>query len=420
MNKDNNNHKYIRVGTQYFRVVKQPSITGDSRIVLIPWNKDTIRMDFESNYIYDIPKYIGFTCIPSHLNYQKEINDFYKSYHELDYAPVKSYVSKKEIEYSLNFINHIFKEHFDLGLDYLKLLYEKPTQTLPILCLVSKQRSTGKTTFFKWLREIFSFNMTYIKSDAFKSQFNADYQGKLLVAVDEVFFDKAEFTERLKMLSTTDKDKLESKGHDRIEVDFFAKFILCSNRETSFINIDKEEIRFWVRKIQPFGGNKEDVNYLTKLKSEIPYFLRFLLQRDLSSRNESRMWFSPSSIKTEALDKLIHISKDSVEKDIVYALYEVFICLDDSIENLDATPLDINNMIKAISNKRVYHDIKDIRKILKEKWGLPNKNNSNSYVAYEISSIGNTIAVDKKGRYFTISRKFIADLYTYFDENDDS
>lgn len=419
MDKDINTNEYIRVGTQYYRVVQQPSINGEHRVVLIPWNKDTIRMDYESNYIYDIPKYIGFTCIPSHLNYQKEINNFYNSYHELIYMPTKSYVGTKEIQYSLNFINHIFKEQFDLGLDYLKLLYEKPTQTLPILCLVSKQRATGKTTFLKWLREIFSFNMTYIKSDAFKSQFNADYQGKLLVAVDEVFFDKAEFTERLKMLSTTDKDKLESKGHDRVEVDFFAKFILCSNRETSFINIDKEEIRFWVRKIQPFGNHEEDVNYLAKLKSEIPSFLRFLLQRDYHSRNESRMWFSPSSIKTDALDKLIHISKDSIEKDIVYALYEVFISLDDNIDRLAITPLDVTNMIRTISNKRVYHDIKDIRKVLKEKWKLINKNNSNSYVGYEISSLGNIITVDKKGRYFTVYRKFIVDLYDYFDENDD-
>jgi hypothetical protein len=58
-------------------------------------------------------------------------------------------------------------------------------------------------------------NMTYIKSDSFGSQFNSDWASMLLIAIDEVFFDKKEITERLKYLSTTDKDKIEAKGKER-------------------------------------------------------------------------------------------------------------------------------------------------------------------------------------------------------------
>ena len=43
--------------------------------------------------------------------------------------------------------------------------------------------------------------------------------------------------------------RLEAKGKDKREVEFFGKFILCSNNEDSFIKIDAHETRFWVRKI---------------------------------------------------------------------------------------------------------------------------------------------------------------------------
>ena len=61
------------------------------------------------------------------------------------------------------------------------------------------------------------------------------------------FFDRKEITERLKYLSTTNKDKLENKGKDREEIDFFGKFILCSNNEDNFIQIDENEIRKTIR-----------------------------------------------------------------------------------------------------------------------------------------------------------------------------
>ncbi|WP_257720884.1 hypothetical protein [Myroides odoratimimus] len=35
--------------------------------------------------------------------------------------------------------------------------------------------------------------MTYIKGDSFGSQFNADWASMLLVAIDEVFFDKRDY-----------------------------------------------------------------------------------------------------------------------------------------------------------------------------------------------------------------------------------
>ena len=64
------------------------------------------------------------------------------------------------------------------------------------------------------------------KGDSFNSQFNSDWASMLLIAIDEVFFDRKEITERLKYLSTTNKDKLENKGKDRKEIDFLGIYSL--------------------------------------------------------------------------------------------------------------------------------------------------------------------------------------------------
>ena len=294
---------YIRVGTTYYKLIERPQISGDKTLTLTRWSRETIIHDHNKKYIFDIPKYDGFCCIPNHLNYQKTIENFYNIYNKIPHQPTLAKVTVEEIPFTISFLEHIFGKQIDLGLDYMKILLEKPTHILPILCLVSKERATGKTTFLKWLKEIFGLNMTYIKGDSFNSQFNSDWASMLLIAIDEVFFDRKEITERLKYLSTTNKDKLENKGKDREEIDFFGKFILCSNNEDNFIQIDENEIRFWILKINPL--KTENTEFLENLKNEIPTFLRFLIDRAFSSTKKSRMWFASEEIKTKALQKLV-------------------------------------------------------------------------------------------------------------------
>ena len=150
-----NDMPYIRVGTSYFKKVKAPTIAGDFNEILVPWNIDTIKQDYGKNYIGDIPKYDGFTCIPSHTDFKQVYSGFYNKYSPLSNKPTDG-----TIDISKLFVKHIFGNQYELGLDYLQLLYQKPVHILPILCLVSKERSTGKSTFLKWLKAIFENNLT--------------------------------------------------------------------------------------------------------------------------------------------------------------------------------------------------------------------------------------------------------------------
>lgn len=399
---------YIRVGTSYFKIIEKPLISGDKVKVMTRWNRETIVSDHGKNFLGNILKLDGFCCIPDHINYQLIVDNFYNTYNELSTSPINEALTLEQLENNipntLNFVQHIFGDQKEFGLDYLKLLFERPTQTLPILCLVSKERATGKSSFIKWLKAIFGLNMTYIKGDSFNSQFNSDWASMLLVAIDEVFFDKKEITERLKYLSTTDKDKVEAKGKDRQEIEFFAKFILCSNNEDNFIQIDEEEIRFWIRKIRPI--KTEDVFFLKKLDAEIPYFLKYLLERDFKSSQKTRMWFTPQQIMTESLLKLIN--KNKTEVALLELFHECFEKIDD--EEILIAPNDILLLLRK-TNPRLIISASEIRKILK-RWEFQPEDNTKSYQGIELLSHGEIVKVDRRGRYYLI-KKFL--FYKIFD-----
>lgn len=397
---------YIRVGINYYKLIERPQISGDRIATLTKWSRDTIIQDHTKQYVYDIPKFDGFCCIPNHLNYKSSIENFYNTYKPLPKLPVNDQVSTEQIKFSLELMQHIFGPQRELGLDYLKILLENPNQILPIVCLVSKERSTGKTTFIKWLKEIFGQNMTYIKGDSFHSQFNSDWVSMLLVAIDEVFFERKEITERLKNLSTTNREKLENKGKDREEIDFFAKFILASNNEDNFIQIDENEIRFWVLKINPI--KTENTDFLDRLIYEIPFFLRFLIDRKYSSQKKTRMWFAFEEIKTKAWQKLVFKSNNKLEIRIIEVLYEFF----DSNDNMyiHVVPQDILNMHNRMFSSK-YYTRNDIRTILKDKWKLEPQKNGLTYIRYDIDYSGIFFQNNSVGRYFHISKEFILNKF---------
>ncbi|MCW1149114.1 primase-helicase family protein [Flavobacterium lacisediminis] len=399
---------YIRVGTSYFKIIEKPLISGDKVKVMVRWNRETIISDHGKTFVEKILKLDGFCCIPNHLDYNLIIENFYNTYNELDIKPIEENLSLHQLENnipnSLKFVKHVFGEHFEYGLDYIKILYERPTQILPILCLISKERGTGKSSFIKWMKSIFGLNMTYIKGDAFNSQFNSDWASMVIVAIDEVFFDRKEITERLKYLSTTDKDKIEAKGKDRQEIEFFAKFILCSNNEDNFIQIDDEEIRFWIRKVKPLQS--EDVHFLEKLRQEIPYFLKYLLTREYKSKQKTRMWFTREQIMTDSLMKLM--SNNKVE----LALLELFNeCFEKTEETeLYVSPGEILIMLKRINPKLYIESANEIRKILK-KWNLEPENNTKSYQGIEFLSHGEFVKIDRRGRFYTIKKPFFSKIF---------
>ena len=267
--------EFIRVGTTLYKIVDQPRIDGGYVRKRIAWNSETLRQDYGKDYMASVPKYDGFCTVPDHVGYKPVVGKFLNLYEPISHVPRQG-----DFPCIRSLVEHIFGEQYELGMDYLQLLYLYPVQKLPILLLVSEERNTGKSTFLNFLKAVFQNNVTFNTNEDFRSQFNSDWAGKLLIMVDEVLLNRREDSERLKNLSTTLSYKVEAKGKDRDEIGFFAKFVLCSNNEYLPVIIDAGETRYWVRKIVPLQS--DDTDFLQKLKTEIPAFLHYLVNRKLS------------------------------------------------------------------------------------------------------------------------------------------
>ena len=389
---------YLRIGTTYFKKSLYPLPSGDFIEILVIWSAELIRQDHGKNVLSEIERFDGFICIPENRPefFKKRVQDYYNTYHQISKSPLEG-----KIINTLEFLSHIFGEQLELGLDYLQLIYLKPTQILPILCLVSKERSTGKSTFLKWLKEIFEYNLTFLTNSDFTSNFNSDWSSKLLICIDEVLFKTDELTERIKYLSTTNTHKTEAKGKDKKEASFFGKFILCSNNETSFIKIDADEIRFWIIKVNRY--KKEDVNFLKKLTDEIPAFLHFLTTRKLSTENQSRMWFTPEQIKTTALQKLVRYNSSKIENELANVLLN-------TMESLDTELLEFcfSDLLNILNKFRIKYDAAEIKKIIRENWQLVPASNSNKYQKITLTMDLDFYQNQSKGRHYSVSRNFLA------------
>ena len=387
--------EFIRVGTTLYKIVEQPRLNGGYVKKRIAWNNETLRQDYGKDYIGSVPKYDGFCTVPEHIGYRSVVGKFLNLYEPIDHV-----LRQGDFPSIRSLLHHIFGEQYELGMDYLQLLYLQPIQKLPILLLVSEERNTGKSTFLNFLKALFQNNVTFNTNEDFRSQFNSDWAGKLLIVVDEVLLNRREDSERLKNLSTTLSYKVEAKGKDRTEIAFFAKFVLCSNNEYLPILIDAGETRYWVRKIMPLQS--DDTNFLQKLKAEIPAFLYFLTQRELSTTQESRMWFNPRLTHTAALQKIIRSNRNRLEIEMTELLLDIM-----SNMNVESVSFCLNDLVTLLLYSQVKVEKYQVRKVVQEVWKLTSAHNSLSYTAYEFAPHRECHYEPKRktGRFYTVTKE---------------
>lgn len=385
--------KYIRVATTLYKIVRKPLHSGDFIEMRVPWNYDTLRQDQSKDFISKIEKYDGFCCVPSHADYQRTIGTFLNEYEPTNVEPVRGDCFKV-----MDFLSHIFGEQLSLGLDYLQLLYTKPMQRLPILLLVSKERNTGKTTFLNLLKAIFGANMTFNTNEDFRSQFNSDWATKLVVAIDEVLLDRREDSERIKNLSTARSYKAEAKGKDRNEVEFFGKFVLCSNNELNPIYIEQGETRYWVRKVLPLSN--DNPNLLSEMKEELPAFVWFLLYRQLTTVKESRMWFRADLIITDALRKIINHNRNKIDGEMLQIIAEIM-----ETEQLSELCFCVTDIVIMLELRGLKSDHNHIHRIIQNNWELKPSKESKYYICKRFDYDGKIEHIPKTGRYYIVTKE---------------
>ncbi|MFV8361754.1 hypothetical protein ACNQGO_00035 [Flavobacterium sp. ZT3P35] len=144
---------------------------------------------------------------------------------------------------------------------------------------------------------------------------------------------------------------------------------------------------------------------MKKLITEIPAFLYFLTNRKLSTENHSRMWFTPEQIRTNALLKLIRHNSNQIERELANALMN-------TIESLDIETLDFcfSDLLNILNKFKIKYDPVEIKNVIRKNWKLEQAKNSNQYQKVSITNDLNFYQNLTKGRYYTITRKFLSDF----------
>jgi hypothetical protein len=356
---------YIRVGTDYFKVINKKDRYNAENTLLKPWKKDEIKQDHGKNLLGMIFKFDDFTIYPSNVDYTPVLNNCYNLYAKFPHTYVNDDVTTNEIPVTFGLMQHIFGDQYELGLKYMKILYEHPRQILPVLALVSTERETGKTTFLNWIQMLFGENTTLINPSDLTSNFNDSYATKNIIMIDETTIDKAHAIEKLKSIATAKTMSVSQKFVSHYSVPFFGKIIFCTNKESDFMRIDEEEIRFWVRKIKVIT-TKKNTNIESDLFNEIPKFLKFLTQLPEIDFSKSRMVFTKEEIMTDSLMVVKEESKSGLRKEIEL-LFEEYFANNSGIQFIEVTARDIKDRW-FINNNQISNSY--IRKVLKEEMKL--------------------------------------------------
>ena len=386
----NSDVPYIRVGTDYFKVIQKPSVYGVKLTELKTWNRETIVSDFGKEFADTrVQKYDDFFMEPDNIDYKPVVNGMYNLYRKFPHTPYNGAVSISDIPTTASLIMHVFGEQHELGWKYLKVMYEKPKQILPVLTLVSKERETGKTSLLNYMEILFGDNYIQIPPEDLVGNFNIAFADKNIIGIDEAVVDKQSAIEKIKSIATASTITVNAKYVNPYKVPFYGKLIITTNKERDFMRIDSEEIRFWVRKLGKV--KKISVNFYDNLLDEIPKVLTYLRDQIEVEYGNSRMVFTAQELRNSYLVDVIEESYSGLKKELLMNFDEWF--ANNNADNLELTASDIKTHWFNTDNRiKSYY----ISKVMRDEMDLEPSKTSSSY-----SPFGGTA---KSGRYFTITR----------------
>ena len=369
--------KFIRVGTTYYKRITHISQMGETRPIFEPWQKGEISEDYGKKFISKMDKYDAWTNRPANLpqDYRPrfEMGDGTKLLNMYSHPPHTP--QRGPFPTIWMFLKHVFGtdqlksgyRRYVLAIDWLTILYQEPTHKLPIICLVSEEKETGKSTFIDLLMLMLGDNVVRIGNDDIADDYNAHYISKLVAGIEEGLIEKEAIKEKLKALSTSPNAQMHAKFSNKVRVDCLLKFIITSNKPTGFIRLEENDERFFV--VQVPRIKKKDPDLVAKMEKEIPAFLYFLSRRKVFHKRVARMWFAPSVFKTPEFYRAAKDSLPSLQRAIIDMVRNYF--WDYDVLECHLTAKEIRQRLDIKGVDRAY-----LKKILVEKMEIeePRKN----------------------------------------------
>ena len=387
-------NRFIRVGDDYYQQIEYININGTKSPRLEKRSRQTIVDDFGKGFLKEIPKFETFCNVPSYTNYKPIHGSAVNLFQPFRHEPRPGEWNTIKI-----MLEHIFADQYEMGLDYVQLLYQKPKQILPVLCLVSKENQTGKTTFLDFLEMLFQGNTAIISTADIEGDFNQHYVSKHIIMVDESDLHKSNTASKIKQMATQRTTFVKGKFQQERAIDYFGKLILVSNDERGFLSIKDEDIRYWVRKVPRLKQFSADFH--DQIKAEIPCFVQFIAHRELATNTkQSRAWFKTEDIETEWTKE----AKLANRSDCFYALSEAINEWFNS--NFDKSDIvaTAGEIIRELLNENPKYTNRYVSKTLRDEFGIE------SVVEYCTTSFQISHG-SASHRVFTIDRDTFYSLY---------
>ena len=140
---------------------------------------------------------------------------------------------------------------------------------------------------------------------------------------------------------------------------------------------------------------------------EIPAFLYHLQHRQLSTEKESRMWFAPSLLHTEALQKIIRSNRNRLDIEMCELILDIMASTD-----IDTFSFCCNDILTLLANSYVKAEKHQVKKVLQECWKLTPAPNGLTYTTYQLNYNRECRyePIRRVGRFYTVTRQQLETL----------
>lgn len=351
--------KLMRISDKYYELLMIPDIDGVWRTEPHLRQKTEVVQDYGKEILNYMPKYSRFVMKPNNVDFKINHDGCYNVYQEFSHTPVPC-TDISEIPWSMAILKHLWTNaevEWKIALTYMQCLYLHPRVKLPVLCLVSKENATGKTTFANWLQMIFGSNSTSIGTAQLSGSFTDSFGDKNIIVIEETQTDDKSFMANLKQFSTAKRINQNKKGMPEYSVDFFGKFIVLSNFEDNFMKITDQDVRYWVLKVPVLTEEMANHGILEDLKAEIPKFLGYLAQLPPVDFTRDRMVFTPKETKTKQLERTRIGGKSGLYEDLKEGFKQYFFDFPDQ-EQVCFALKDAKELMFKHNSKYMPSDIK--------------------------------------------------------------
>jgi hypothetical protein len=390
--------KFMRVGADWFKKVKNIKADGSTEDEIIPFTKTEIKEDYAKfpGFLQKVHKYDNYTALPNWTGDHQFLVERYGSKSYNLYNPMYHTPEEGSWITIYKFLKHIFEgegwidfekneEHqvkgdiFSVALDYLTIMYLYPTHQQITPLLVSKEEGTGKTKFLELMAEIYKGNSNILNDAQFNMQFNRHYVTKYFIGIDEAIMgadtkEAKKGKERLKSLITLPDQKLEDKGVNLKSIPFYGKIVMTSNDANNLMKLSDDDTRWFVVYVNPVKPEDYDVDLLVKMKKEIPAFLYFLknrpFKRGVFHKRKMRFWFETEDYLTDQFHLIKANTKSQIEKAIEHYIKDMFFTYE--LEEIKLPPKYILERLneqrtRKFSATELEEKFKEVYKLVKQK-----------------------------------------------------